>query len=100
MAMARARAGGRGRGGVALGGLQHSAGPKRLVGQNNAEGRAGAKEFHKEKWSGLIRWVQPKMKKAPREILSNLLKINGLKIQRFKIFLNWIWTRENKDKFK
>jgi hypothetical protein len=49
----------------------------------------------KEKWSGLTSWVGPKMRKAPGGILSNFLKINGFKIQRFKIFLNWIWTGEN-----
>jgi hypothetical protein len=38
MVAAWARAGGRGSGGVGLGGPQHSVGPKRLVGQNATEG--------------------------------------------------------------
>jgi hypothetical protein len=48
MATPWVRAGGRGRGGVGLGGPRHSVGPKRLVGHNAAKGWASTEEFKRK----------------------------------------------------
>jgi hypothetical protein len=74
MVVARARAGGRGHGGVGLGGLWHLAGLKRLVGQN------GVEEFKRK-----LSWAAKAIGLNSRMGCRNSFQEFGCKIKGFKL---------------
>jgi hypothetical protein len=79
MVVAWVRAGGKGRGGVGLGGPRYSIGLKRLVGRNAAEGWAGVEEF-KRKLSWAAKAIGPNSRMGCR----NSFQEFGCQIKGFK----------------